>query len=239
MMTDLLSVEGLHAGYGDLPVLRGIDLKVGEGEVVSVVGANGAGKTTLLRTLAGLLPAKAGRIGLGDQDLTGMRADHVVGTGLVLVPEGRCLFPFLTVSENLRLGAYHPGARNRYKETLEEVLELFPVLHDRGNQYAGSLSGGEQQMCALARGLMARPRVLMLDEPSLGLAPIIVEQVFELIRKLSDGGLTILLVEQNVAEALDLSSRAYVIEQGRITFSGSSGEILADERLRSAYMGAE
>ena len=237
-MTPLLTVERLEAGYGDLRVLRGVDLEVHEGEVVSVVGANGAGKTTLLNTIAGTVPATAGRVILDGEEISGRPAHSIVARGLALVPEGRRLFPFLTVRENLRLGAYHTAARRRHDETLEEVLELFPILAERRDQLAGSLSGGEQQMCALGRGLMSRPKVLMLDEPSLGLAPIIVEQVFALIPTLVERGVTVLLVEQNVAEALELSTRANVLEQGRITLSGTGTEFLKDERLRAAYLGA-
>ena len=237
-MTPLLTVERLEAGYGDLRVLRGVDLEVHEGEVVSVVGANGAGKTTLLNTIAGTVPAMAGRVILDGEEISGRPAHSIVARGLALVPEGRRLFPFLTVRENLRLGAYHTAARQRHDETLQEVLALFPILAERRDQLAGSLSGGEQQMCALGRGLMSRPKVLMLDEPSLGLAPIIVEQVFALIPTLVERGVTVLLVEQNVAEALELSTRANVLEQGRITLSGTGTEFLKDERLRAAYLGA-
>ena len=237
-MSALLQVSGLHSGYGDLPVLHGVDVEVHEGEVVSVVGANGAGKTTLLSTLAGVVPATAGTILLDGAELTAVPAHRVVEHGLVLVPEGRRLFPFLTVEENLRLGAYHRAARVRTAETMAEVYDLFPRLADRRGQNAGSLSGGEQQMCALARGLMARPRLLMLDEPSLGLAPIIVEQLFDLIKTLADRGLTVLLVEQNVGEALEFSTRGSVLEQGRVTMTGTGRELLDNPDLRSAYLGA-
>jgi branched-chain amino acid transport system ATP-binding protein len=236
-MSTLLKVEGVHAGYGDLPVLHGVDLEVQEGEVVSVVGANGAGKTTLLNVIAGTVPLTAGRVTFDSETISGRPAHRIVARGLALVPEGRRLFPFLTVQENLRLGAFHKEARRRYDETLAEVLELFPVLAERPHQLAGSLSGGEQQMCALARGIMARPKLLMLDEPSLGLAPKIVEQVFALIPTLIERGLTILLVEQNVAEALELSDSADVLEQGRITMSGTGSEFLHNEALRAAYLG--
>jgi branched-chain amino acid transport system ATP-binding protein len=236
-MSTLLKVEGVHAGYGDLPVLHGVDLEVQEGEVVSVVGANGAGKTTLLNVIAGTVPLTAGRVTFDSETISGRPAHRIVARGLALVPEGRRLFPFLTVQENLRLGAFHKEARRRYDETLAEVLELFPVLAERPHQLAGSLSGGEQQMCALARGIMARPKLLMLDEPSLGLAPKIVEQVFALIPTLIERGLTILLVEQNVAEALELSDSADVLEQGQITMSGTGSEFLHNEALRAAYLG--
>jgi branched-chain amino acid transport system ATP-binding protein len=233
----LLTVKGLHAGYGDLPVLHGVDLEVGGGEIVAVVGANGAGKTTLLNAIAGTLPATSGTVVFDDQEISGVPAHEVVARGLVLVPEGRRLFPFLTVEENLRLGAYHSEARRRYDETLGQMLELFPILAERRGQLAGSLSGGEQQMCALARGLMSLPKVLMLDEPSLGLAPIIVEQVFSLIPGLVERGVTVLLVEQNVAEALELCTHANVLEQGRITLAGTGADFLEDAALRAAYLG--
>jgi branched-chain amino acid transport system ATP-binding protein len=236
-MTALLTVTGLSAGYGDLPVLHGVDLQVAEGEVVSVVGANGAGKTTLLSTLAGIVRATSGSVLFDGVDLTTLPPHRVVEHGLVLVPEGRKLFPFLTVAENLRLGAYHKAARAVAADTLAEMYELFPRLADRRNQNAGSLSGGEQQMCALARGLMAKPKLLLLDEPSLGLAPIVVEQLFELVRTLSQRGLTVLLVEQNVGEALELSDRGSVLEQGHVTLTGSGTELLDNPELRRAYLG--
>ena len=236
-MTALLTVTGLSAGYGDLPVLHGVDLQVAEGEVVSVVGANGAGKTTLLSTLAGIVRATSGSVLFDGVDLTTLPPHRVVEHGLVLVPEGRKLFPFLTVAENLRLGAYHKAARAVAADTLAEMYELFPRLADRRNQNAGSLSGGEQQMCALARGLMAKPKLLLLDEPSLGLAPIVVEQLFELVRTLSQRGLTVLLVEQNVGEALELSDRGSVLEQGHVTLTGSGSELLDNPELRRAYLG--
>ena len=236
-MTPLLKVEGLEAGYEDLPVLHGVDLVVEEGELVALVGANGAGKTTLLRAITGLLRPTSGEVEFAGERMTRRPAHDSVDRGLALVPEARKLFPFLTVGENLTLGAYPGRARGERADTLKEVLELFPVLADRREQLAGSLSGGEQQMCAIARGLMSRPRLLALDEPSLGLAPIIVEQLFGLLRTLGETGLTVLLVEQNVTEALELASRGYALEQGRTTVSGSGEELLADERLRAAYLG--
>jgi branched-chain amino acid transport system ATP-binding protein len=237
-VSTLLAVEGLHAGYGDLPVLHGVDLEVAAGEVATVVGANGAGKTTLLRTIAGAISATSGRVTFDGATISGMPAHRVVAQGLALVPEGRRLFPFLTVEENLRLGAYHREARRVHDRTFAEVLELFPILEERRSQLAGSLSGGEQQMCALARGMMSLPKLLMLDEPSLGLAPIVVQQVFALIPTLLERGVTVLLVEQNVGEALQLSTSASVLEQGRITLRGTGHEFLQDPSLRAAYLGA-
>jgi branched-chain amino acid transport system ATP-binding protein len=238
MSAPLLEVSDLASGYGDLPVLHGVELDVREREVVSVVGANGAGKTTLLATLAGVLPATAGKVMFDGTDLTKLPPHKIAERGLVLVPENRRLFPFLTVEENLRLGAYHRAARARWRESLDEMYEMFPRLAERRAQDAGSLSGGEQQMCAIARGLMALPKLLMLDEPSLGLAPIVVEQLFGMLAKLPERGLAVLLVEQNVAEALELSSRASVLEHGHFTVKGPSQELLHNPELRRAYLGA-
>jgi len=234
----LLDVKGLASGYGDLPVLHGVSFDGVYSEVVSVVGANGAGKTTLLATLAGAVPSTGGHVMFNGTDLTTVAPYKIAELGLVLVPEGRKLFPFMTVEENLRLGAYHKTARAVWRETLAEMYDMFPRLADRKSQNAGSLSGGEQQMCAIARGLMALPKLLMLDEPSLGLAPIVVEQLFELVAGLPARGLAVLLVEQNVAEALQLSSRAYVLEQGNFTVQGRADEMLHNPELRQAYLGA-
>jgi len=236
-LNNILEVTGLEAGYGDLKVLHGVDLVVPRGEVVSVVGANGAGKSTLLRAISGVIRATAGSIVVDGVDVTSVAAHKMIQHEIVMVPEGRKLFPNLTVEENLRLGAFHKAARVHSDATLEEVFGIFPRLIERRDQLAGSLSGGEQQMCAIGRGLMSRPKVLMLDEPSLGLAPIVVEQIFELIKQLSQSGLTILLVEQNVADALEFSSHASVMEQGEITLTGTGSELLIDERLQSAYLG--
>lgn len=236
-MSTLLEVEDLVAGYGDLPVLHGVSMTVAEGEVVSVVGANGAGKTTLLGAVSGIVDVSKGHIRFDGDEIAAARPDVIVGQGVVLVPEGRRLFPFLTVEENLELGAYHRAARHDRTARLAEVLELFPILADRREQSAGTLSGGEQQMCAIARGLMRGPRLLMLDEPSLGLAPVIVEQVFELIERLRQTRLTVLLVEQNVSDCLALSDRAYVLEQGRIAMSGTGPEMLERPDLQRAYLG--
>lgn len=238
MTAPLLEVKDLTSGYGDLPVLHGVSFHVDEREVVSIVGANGAGKTTLLGTLAGAVRATGGHVMFGGTDLTTIAPHKIAALGLDLVPEGRKLFPFMTVEENLRLGAYHKSARAVWRETLAEMYDMFPRLAERKSQNAGSLSGGEQQMCAIARGLMAQPKLLMLDEPSLGLAPIVVEQLFELVAGLPARGLAVLLVEQNVAEALELSSRAYVLEQGRFTVEGRADEMLDNPQLRQAYLGA-
>lgn len=236
-MKPMMTIEALSSGYPDVPVLSGVDLTVDPGEIVSVIGANGAGKTTLLRTIAGALTATTGRVLVDGADITSLPANKVATRGVALVPEGRNLFPYLTVTENLHLGAYHRRARRRRDETLAEAFDLFPRLRERRNQQAGSLSGGEQQMCALARGLMARPTLLLLDEPSLGLAPVVVEQIFELIALLPERGLTVLLVEQNVSEALDLSTRGYVLDQGRIVLSGTADELLTDTAVQDTYLG--
>jgi branched-chain amino acid transport system ATP-binding protein len=233
----ILEINNLTSGYGDLPVLHEVSLSVNKGEIYSILGANGAGKSTLLNTLAGTVKATSGAINFNGVDLAKIKPHKIAENGLVLVPEGRKLFPDCSVEDNLKLGAYHAAARKVAKETIEEMYEMFPRLAERKDQLAGSLSGGEQQMCAIARGLMAKPKILMLDEPSLGLAPIVVSQVFELIAGLPARGLTVLLVEQNVAEALALSARASVLEQGRFTLSGSAKDLLNNPTLQEAYLG--
>lgn len=235
MADALLDIQGLHAGYGAFKVLHGIDLHVMPGEIVAVLGSNGVGKTTLNRAMSGLLP-RTGRIRFGGQDIT--RADHadILRLGLVHVPEGRRIFPNLTVSENLKLGAYARGRAER-RVTYEHVLEIFPRLRQRLRQLAGSMSGGEQQMLAIGRGLMSQPRLLILDEPSLGLSPLLVDELFALIARLHNEGLSILLVEQNVVQSLALATRAYVIEHGRVTLSGAAAALSEDPRLKSAYLG--
>jgi branched-chain amino acid transport system ATP-binding protein len=233
----ILEISNLTSGYGDLPVVHEVSLSINKGEIYSILGANGAGKSTLLNTLAGTVAATSGAINLNGVDLTKIKPHKIAENGLVLVPEGRKLFPDCSVEDNLKLGAFHTTARKLTKESIEEMYEMFPRLAERKNQLAGSLSGGEQQMCAIARGLMAKPKILMLDEPSLGLAPIVVSQVFELIAGLPARGLTVLLVEQNVAEALSLSARASVLEQGRFTLTGSAKELLNNPTLQEAYLG--
>jgi branched-chain amino acid transport system ATP-binding protein len=234
----LLSVENISAGYGEIPVLRDVALVVEEGEIVSVVGANGAGKTTLLLTIAGHLRARGGAVRFAGADIAREPAHRTVSCGLVMVPEGGRLFPFMTVRENLELGAFHPGARRKLKASLDEVMTLFPILAERRDQLAGRLSGGERQMCAIARAVMSLPRLLMLDEPSLGLAPIMVEKVFELIETLVKAkGLTVLLVEQNVADALSMCRRGYIMERGGIVKTGPGRALLGDADVQRAYMG--
>jgi branched-chain amino acid transport system ATP-binding protein len=233
----VLEVRDLHAGYRDVPVLRGISLTVGAGEIVALVGANGAGKTTTLRAIAGLLAPSRGEIHFDGARIEGAPAHEVVARGLVLTPEGRKIFPSLTVRENLDLGGYLPGARRRREASRERVMGLFPILRDRQRQPAGTLSGGEQQMLAIARSLMSEPRLLMLDEPSLGLAPLIVDRILDVIQAINRDGTPVLLVEQNVHRALALATRAYVLEQGAVTLTGAGPALAAREDVRRAYLG--
>ena len=233
----MLTLEGVDAFYGDLQALHGVSLEVRAGELMALVGANAAGKTTTLRVISGTLPARGGRVLFDGQDLAAMPAHLRVAQGIVQVPEGRRLFPFMTVHENLLLGAHAPQARAQQEASLDYVLRLFPVLKDRATQLAGSLSGGEQQMCAIGRALMARPRLLMLDEPTLGIAPVLVQRIFETVAAINRGGVTILLVEQNVRRALALAHRAVALENGRVVLSGPARELLADDRLKKAYLG--
>ena len=237
-MSDVLKVDDLRSGYGQLPVLDGVSLNVGQGEIVSVLGANGAGKTTLLLTISGHLPAFGGHVQFEGESFDRIPAHEAAARGLVMVPEGGRLFPFMTVLENLELGAYHPAARARMAQSLDEVMGLFPILAERRGQLAGRLSGGERQMCAVARAMMSLPKLLMLDEPSLGLAPIMVDKVFGMVRSLvAQKGLSVLLVEQNVGNALHLSQRAYVLEHGHIVKSGPSADLLNDPDVQRSYMG--
>jgi branched-chain amino acid transport system ATP-binding protein len=233
----LLDVVGLCAGYGDVPVLRGIDLSIPAGSITALIGANGAGKTTLLRTISGIIPAEVGTIHYDGQDIVGMPPQDIVRAGLVQVPEGRRLFSDMTVLENLLVGSSSPAARPKRDENLAVVLELFPKVRDRRAQLAGTLSGGEQQMVAIARALMASPRLLLLDETSLGLAPIVVDEIFVAVRRLAAQGLTILVVEQNTALALEVADHGYVLEQGRFAIQGAASSLAADPRVKQAYLG--
>jgi branched-chain amino acid transport system ATP-binding protein len=235
-MNGLLNVQGLRSGYGAVEVLRGVDLHVMPGETVALLGSNGAGKTTLNLTLSGLVDTRAGRVQFDGHDITGLHYKKVVAHGLIQVPEGRKVFPNLNVRENLELGAFTRGAERR-AQNLEKVFETFPRLKERVAQLAGTLSGGEQQMLAIGRGLMAEPRLLILDEPSLGLSPLLVEEMFGLISQLRTSGLAVLLVEQNVGQSLDIADRAYVMENGHIRFTGTPAELLASDTLRKAYLG--
>ena len=233
----MLTVENLEVFHGDVRALDGVSLAVTEGAIVAIVGANGAGKTTLIRTIAGMHRPARGRIMLRGSNIAGLSSHWVCNLGVGQVAEGRQVFPTLTVAENLDVGAMLPRARSKRAQNLDRVLALFPVLAERRAQPAGTLSGGEQQMLAIARCLMGQPDLVMFDEPSLGLAPAIVQAVLQTIRDLNREGLTCVLVEQNVAVSLKLASRAYVLENGRITLSGSGEELLADDRVRQAYLG--
>jgi len=233
----LLKLDDIQVAYGDVQVLHGVSLEVYPGEIVTLLGSNGAGKTTTLRAIAGLRPTRRGEIQYESKPLSLRPASHRAEMGIALVPEGRELWAQLTVQENLELGAYSKKARPNAAANLERVFALFPRLKERRRQLAGSLSGGEQQMCAIGRALMIEPKLLMLDEPSLGLAPIIVEQVFQVIRQLHSTGITILLVEQNLKKALELADRGYVVETGKIKIAGSSAELSTNEAIRAAYLG--
>jgi branched-chain amino acid transport system ATP-binding protein len=233
----VLRLDAIEVGYGDVVAVRDVSLEVRAGEIVALIGSNGAGKTTTLRAISGLLPLRRGAVELEGRRLDGLGSAAVVGAGVAHVPEGRQLFPTMTVMENLELGARTAEGRARRPQTLARVFELFPRLGERRRQLAGTLSGGEQQMVAIGRALMARPRLLMLDEPSLGLAPVVVSAIFANLGAINRDGLTILLVEQNVLRALRCSHRAYVLENGTITLTGSSADLLVDERIKRAYLG--
>jgi len=233
----MLSVENLEVAYGDVRALDDVSLEVAEGAIVAIVGANGAGKTTLIRTIAGMLRPVGGRISLRGQNIEGLPSYKVCNLGIGQVAEGRQVFPTLTVLENLEMGALLPRARHEQAKNLERMFAMFPRLAERKMQAAGTLSGGEQQMLAIGRCLMGKPDLVMFDEPSLGLAPAIVQAMLQTIRELNRDGLTCVLVEQNVAVSLKLASRAYVLENGRVTLSGSGDELLADDRVRQAYLG--
>jgi branched-chain amino acid transport system ATP-binding protein len=232
-----LEVQGIDVFYRDVQAVWDVSCDVEPGEIVTLVGANGAGKTTTLRTVAGLLRPRRGTIRFMGEDVTGMPAFKLVQRGLVLVPEARQLWAQMTVRENLDMGAYGRDAREHRHETLRTVLEMFPILEKRASQNAGTLSGGEQQMCAIGRGLMARPKLLMLDEPSLGLAPMLVRQVFNALREINGRGVTVLLVEQNVHQALALANRGFVLETGHMTLSGQTKALLGDPRVKEKFLG--
>ncbi|HEX5813873.1 MAG TPA: ABC transporter ATP-binding protein [Methylomirabilota bacterium] len=233
----MLQLAGVDVAYGDLPALRDVDLVVEPGETVSVVGANGAGKTTMLRTISALLRPRRGEVRFEGERIDRLPCHRVVERGVVHVPEGRKIFPSLTVRENLELGSYTRAAKARRAESLDRVLALFPRLRERAAQAAGTLSGGEQQMLAIGRALMTLPKLLMLDEPSLGLAPLIVKEIFHTIAEINRAGTTVLLVEQNTRQALALSRRGYVLENGRVALVGSGAELLGNEHVRKAYLG--
>ncbi len=236
-MSILLRIDGIQVGYGDMTAVHEASLEVRQGETVALIGGNGAGKTTTLRAVSGLLPLRRGHIELDGRRLDGLGTADIVGLGVAHVPEGRQLFPTMTVRENLELGARSSEARRQRIETLHCVFELFPRLSERQGQLAGTLSGGEQQMCAIGRGLMAKPRLLMLDEPSLGLAPVMVKLIFDDLERINAEGLTILLVEQNVLRSLQLCHRGYVLENGRIILEGSRESLLQSPHIKQAYLG--
>jgi branched-chain amino acid transport system ATP-binding protein len=235
----MLTIDRLEAGYASIQILQQLSFDIREKEIVSLLGGNGAGKTTTVKSLSGLIPIQSGRITLDGRDITTLPAHERVAAGLVQVPEGRKVFPSLSVLENLELGSYLPHPKSRRRQSLEWVMKMFPILKDRQNQAAGTMSGGEQQMLALARGLMSLPRLLILDEPSLGLAPLVVREIFETICSIRKEGVTILLVEQNVPQALAISDRAFVLEDGRIAISGTGRELLNDDRIQRVYLGME
>jgi branched-chain amino acid transport system ATP-binding protein len=236
-MTPMLSLGSISAAYGSFQALFGVSLDVARGEAVGVIGPNGAGKTTLMRVISGILPMQEGHMSIEDRDISGLPAHRVVEHGIAHVPENRRLFPRLSVEENLRIGAFIPSARARFAEQLDWVYQLFPRLKERRSQPAGTMSGGEQQMCAIARALMSKPKVLLMDEPSAGLAPIVVQQVFELVHRIRAEGLTVLIVEQNVQQVLDVVDRAYLLEVGAIKLSGTAAELKGNSFIREAYMG--
>ena len=233
----MLSLASVSAGYGSFQALFGVSLDVGRGEAVGVIGPNGAGKTTLMRVISGMLPMNEGSMTIEGQAIGGLPAHHIIERGIAHVPENRRLFPRLTVEENLRVGAFIPAARARFAEQLDWVYSLFPRLKDRRAQAAGTMSGGEQQMCAIGRALMSKPKVLLMDEPSAGLAPLVVQQVFDLVRKIRAEGLTVLIVEQNVQQVLEVVDRAYLLEVGAIKLSGTAVEMKGNSFIRKSYLG--
>ncbi len=233
----MLELRSIDAGYGRFQALFGIDLDVKAGEAVGVIGPNGAGKTTLMRVISGLIRPTKGSIRMQGTDVLATPAHRIVSLGIAHVPENRRLFPRLSVEDNLRMGAFMPEARARYRERMDFVFDLFPRMKERRNQLAGTMSGGEQQMCAIGRALMSDPKLLLLDEPSAGLAPVVVQQVFELVKRIRAGGLTVLIVEQNVQQVLKVVDRAYLLEAGSIRASGASADLLADDSIRQAYLG--
>jgi branched-chain amino acid transport system ATP-binding protein len=233
----LLEVKNLEVYYGVICALKGISFEVNEGEIVSLIGANGAGKTTMMQSVVGMIPKKSGSVIFDGKDITKTPCHKIVQLGMTQVPEGRRIFQELTVYENLMMGAYTVRDQQRFKTELDAAFERFPRLAERRNQIAGTLSGGEQQMLAMSRALMIKPKLLMLDEPSMGLAPILVDQIFEIIKELNDQGTTILLVEQNASKALQIADRAYVLETGSITLSGTGAELSSSDEVRKAYLG--
>ena len=236
-MVPLLQIKNLHAGYGPIKALRGINLDVKDGEIVAIIGSNGAGKSTLLMSVCGVVPPESGSIVYDSQELAGRRPYHIMNQGIAQVPEGRRIFPRMSVLENLQMGAAQSQDRGHYQEDLERTFGMFPVVKERAGQSGGTLSGGEQQMLAIARALMSRPRLLLMDEPSLGLAPMIAKQIFQIIHDINAAGTTILLVEQNAFAALNTAHRAFVLSTGEIVISGHARKMLENEEVRRAYLG--
>ena len=233
----MLELKSVDTGYGNFQALFGASLEVRLGEAVGVIGPNGAGKTTLMRVISGLIRPRAGQVLWNGEDLAGVPSHRIVELGIAHVPENRRLFPRMTVEDNLRMGAFMPAARPKFAQRLEFVYSLFPRMKERRNQFAGTMSGGEQQMCAIGRALMSDPKILLMDEPSAGLAPVIVQQVFELVRRIRENGLTVLIVEQNVQQVLRVVDRAYLLEAGSIRMSGTAAEMMASDTIREAYLG--
>ena len=233
----MLTIENIDCFYGDFQALRDVSFTVAEGEIVALLGPNAAGKSTTLAAISGVLGYPKGKIMFRGQELNGVKAEKIVEMGIAHVPEGRKLFKTLTVKENLEMGAYVKRARNQVPETLQQVYDLFPILKDRTNQMAGSLSGGEQQMCAIARGLMAKPKLLMIDEMSLGLSPLLAKQMFQMVQQIADIGITILLVEQQVNHTMKIAHTAYIMEKGHIVLSGPTSELAGNEHVKKTYLG--
>jgi len=233
----LLKIKDVDVFYGDIQALHNVTMEIGQGEIISLVGSNAAGKSSTINTISGINKCRSGSIEFKGEQINNMPPNKIVEKGIIQVPEGRKLFPFMSVLENLELGAYTPKARKYRKETLEMVFEMLPRLKEREKQLAGSLSGGEQQMCAIGRGLMAKPELIMFDEPSLGLAPILVQKVFEIIKEIREQGITVLLVEQNVMHSLRIADKGYVLENGKIVLEGKGEELLNNEYLKKAYLG--
>ncbi len=232
-----LKINNINVAYGDIQVLFDVSLHIEKGEVVSIIGANGAGKTTTLKTISGLLHPAKGSIMFNDETIDNLSPEKIVEKGIIHVPEGRKLFPFMSVEENLEMGSYNSRAYDKRFETMEEIFELFPRLKERRKQMAGTLSGGERQMVAVGRGLMAKPDILMFDEPSLGLAPVIIKNIMDIVKKIADSGTTIILVEQNIHVSLSISNRAYVLEQGYVVNSGNAKQLLNDPSVKKAFLG--
>ena len=233
----MLNVKCLNVFYGDAQALWDVSFDVPEKKLITMIGSNGAGKSTLLKSISNLLKSRSGEIRIQGQITTGLAAHHVAELGVAHVPEGRQLFPMMTVLENLRIGSVLPEAKAKREETLREVFDLFPILEERQGQLANTLSGGEQQMLAIGRGLMLKPRLLLLDEPSLGLAPLLVAQIFEIIKEINSRGITVLLVEQNVQRSLEMADEGFILENGRITMHGTGQELLVNEHIKTAYLG--